>query len=177
MAEEINDDAKEEGGKGFSPLRKKLLIWGVCIIIPACLGLAVVQFVIKPMIEEPDAPAVDPGELIPSLAVPVDFIDLQASLKSTASSDSTMLLVYNITLICDSLETSELVLQRKSYFDAKIDELHRGRTESDISDNLIIENIEMQIKIEANKILKRINPEGTNMILEVMHWKLTPIPL
>ena len=178
MAEETNDEAKSEKPKGFSPLIKMLLITTVLLVIPASLGLVTYKFVISPLIsEKDDGPEVDPGVRIPDNAVPFDFIDLQASLQTTASDDSELLLMYNVTLMCDSPETFELVQARKSYFDAKIDELHRGRTKADIGDKIVIENIEMQIMIEANKILKRINPEGDNMILEVMHWKLTVIPL
>ena len=177
MAEETKDDAKEEGRKGLSPLIKKLLIMAVVLVIPACLGLVAFTFVISPMIEGPEEPIADLGERIPPEAVAVDFIDLQAALQAVNSTDGQSLLIYSVSLICDSLETSELILARKSWFDAMIDKQHRGRTKADIEDGLIVENINVQIRIEANKLLKRLNPEGSNMILEAMHSKLTPIEM
>jgi flagellar basal body-associated protein FliL len=176
MAEETNEDTGQDA-KGFSPIIKKLLIVAVTLVIPASLALVAFQFVVKPLLSETTEEEIDPNLLIPMEVVAVEFLDKQVALESGPSGDGSYILMYSVTLMCDSQETSDIVNARKQYFDAKIDELHRAKSTADIADTMVVANIETQILIEANKILKRINPEGANQILEVMHSKLLAVPL
>lgn len=171
-------EAEKAPEKTSSSIVKTAIVVGVCILAPAIVGLLVYQFVIAPRLapsEEPKTPIAE-GAYSPT----IETIELPQDKATVLSDDPNLvppLLMYQVAIVCDSLETRTIIEQRLPHFIALVSKLHRNRRLSELNDPYVQESILRQAKQEGNLLLKQFAPEGTHEIIEVMHLSFTLYPL
>ena len=177
MAEEQNTEQEEK--KPSSPLVKNGILFGLAMVVPMLIALAIFNFVIMPKVgdgaEEEDGPdIVDP---FVATMTEVTFTEQQVSVRTEDPDMVAPLLIFQITLMCQDGATATLVETRKSLFTAMILQYHQGRTRSELNDPLVRNSILEQIKQQANVLLRRLQPEAELMVLEALHVKYTIVDL
>jgi flagellar basal body-associated protein FliL len=174
MAEEepLAEEQDKAGGKS-SGLVRNIIIAGIIILVPAILALVIYNFIISPIVagnSDAEAPP-EKIETIPAEAMSFVFPEAQATVLSTESDVSSPLLIYQVALVCADQATWALVEAKQTWFESLINKLHRNRTRQELNDPVVQETILKQSKQEANQLLRKFNPGGTEEILEVMHVK------
>ncbi len=171
MADEKKADenvAKAES----SPLIRKIVLLGMFILIPAILALATARFVLIPMMAPPaDSPPEEVVDVIPPLAMTVEFDEVQATVRTENPDEAAPVLVYKIAMAVSDPATAALIEAKKAWFSSMLGKLHRNRTRSELNDPYIEETILKQAKQEANLLLKKLDPGAKHEVLEVMHLK------
>jgi flagellar basal body-associated protein FliL len=176
--------------KGSSKMVGTIITLAVVIIVPAVLALAAWFYVVRPMVSGPapseTAPKEEEVKKEESLALAVahDFKEAQVSVAVEDPQASAPLLIFQVSFVCNSAETAELVKTKESLFVAMLLKLHSNRTRSELNDPYVCETILRQAKQEANALLKRVKPAEEEKseapepeVLEVMHIKFAIIEL
>ena len=173
--------AASGGGGGFL----KIII--IIVVVAMIAGGGGAFFIIKKMhAEKPAAGAEHKEEKkvaeeehkdseggIPPDAVTFDLDDAQATVMPDPNSTSSPVLMYSVSLVCSNLETSELVKKNKQLFVAKVAELHRFRTKSELNDPTVEKSILRQALQDCNALLKQLQkkPNPEFRIVEALHVK------
>ncbi|HNV21276.1 MAG TPA: hypothetical protein PLB67_04415 [Candidatus Hydrogenedentes bacterium] len=138
-----------------------LLIWlGVACMV-AVLGALLLYFVMfRPRLAE-DAAPVDAGsgdKLNPN-TVTVDFDESVASVKMPQDSQlPASLLSFQVSLECNDQITAALVQKHIARFTDMINKQHEFRTRAELDDPRVKTDIQKTILLEANTILKQLQP-------------------
>lgn len=161
----------------------KLIILGVAsILVPAICAILVFFFVLKPMLSTQDndtnqSQVAESTNTIPSSAVLVKFDEAQATVITSKSDSPSPLLIYQVAMSCSDAKVAAVVEEKKDYFTAMINKIHRNRTRTELNDPGVQEALLRQAKAEANQLLKKISPKIKGEILEVMYIKYTIVDL
>lgn len=176
MMEEPEEQQKAVA-KPPSRIVGKLITVAIIVLIAVIAGLATYLFVLKPMLEEEAAPVAEGEELvedvIPAGAVAVDLPEKMAAAKPDTQDSPSSVLQYVVSVICANEETKLLVEANRQWFEAKFDELHRGRTKSELNDPQVERSIARQMVEEANSLLRRLQekPNPEIRVINVLHLK------
>lgn len=157
MAQE--QEEAQQGTQGGGLLWKAGIFGGI-VLVAAIAALLLFLFVLKPMLAQPGEPAEDPDEpKIPATVVSVPFEETYATLVMPPDSPYSSTLLYKVTLECSNEQTAALVTNNQARFTDMIGRLHRNRTREEMADPLVQEGVQRQIQQEANKLLRRLQPE------------------
>jgi flagellar basal body-associated protein FliL len=165
MAEEQEAPPEEEKKKGGSGMMRTLMLVLAVVMVAAIGGLLVYKFVILPKFSEEDKPdqtvELPPANLISPTAVTVSFDQGLATVRMPAGSAvPASLLSYAVTLECNNQPTADLVGKQMSRFTDMINKQHDSKTRAELDDPMIKTSIQKQIMLEANTILKQLQPES-----------------
>ncbi len=177
MADEDKKEEAEEGKKnGLSPLIKKLLVGGIFLLLPAILGILAFKLVISPLLAPPGVEDDQAVNMFPAGTASVDIEDIKVSVAGMDPSKP-FLLMFSVTLLCDSEATAQMLMDKTSLFKAKINELHRGRTMSEVNDVAQQGSLMTQMEIESNKLLKNLGADKSQRVLQAEYtdWMTVPI--
>jgi len=180
MADEKAPEQQAER-KASSSLIKLLLIGGASILVPAISAIVVFLFVLKPMLvdnsDTTSATVVDTSDTIPDTAVIVKFDETQATVITPKSDAPSPLLIYQLAMSCSGPDVSAVIENKKEYFTALINKIHRNRTRTELNDPGVQEALLRQVKNEANQLLNKLSPGIKGSILEAMYLKYTIVDL
>ncbi len=175
----MEEPGEHQGAAAKQPSKivGKLITVAIIVLIAVIAGLATYLFVLKPMLEEEATPTGEGEEIIddviPAGAVAVDFPEKMAAAKPDTQDSPSSVLQYVVSVICANEETRLLVDANRQWFEAKFDELHRGRTKSELNDPQVERSISRQMVEEANSILRRLQakPNPEVRVINVLHLK------
>ena len=172
MSEEADNGA--DGGQAKSSgVLGKIIALGIVVLVAAIGGMLTYMFVLAPMFEEKPPPTVsdDGGEKIPAGAEYVEFDEKMASVKPEIDDGSSTVLKYKISILSANAATTALIEANRQLFEAKFDELHRGRTKAELSDPQVLRSIRRQAEQEGNSLLRRLQeePNPEIRIIQVLH--------
>jgi len=174
MAEEVEE-------KQGSPIVRYVIAGGLILMVPTTLALLVFFFILRPVLmggPEPVQEEVD--NLIPEEAAAYTFPESQGAVIPDDPDSPAPILLYEITVICDSVETANYIggdPTTTAYFRAMLDKLHRNRTRSELNDPQVQTTILRRAEQEANNILKRRAPESGMRVLEALYTKFGLVDL
>jgi len=181
MADEPQQKAGREAGKS-SGILGKLIVVGIVILVFAIAGVLTYAFVLAPMFQEPPLtsdPDEDPDDLIPADAVAYDFPEKMVAVQGDATGEPSAVLQYTVSVICANETTRQLLEANRQWFESKFDELHRGKTKSELNDAEVVSGITEQARKEAESILRRLQerPDTEVHIIKVLHLKFAMFDL
>ena len=181
MADEPQEQAEEQAGKS-SGLLGKLITVGIVALVFAIAGVLTYAFVLAPMFQEPPSapdPVEHPDDLIPADAVAYDFPEKMVAVQGDAAGEPAAVLQYTVSVICANETTRQLVEANRQWFESKFDELHRGKTKSELNGAKVVREITEQALEEANSILGRLQerPDTEVSIIKVLHLKFAMFDL
>ena len=154
------------------------LIVAAVIMIPAALGLTTFLYVLRPLLAQEAAPAVEEyRDIIPPGVVMVDFEEAQATVLMEDPAMAAPLLMYRVSMAVSSPMARALIEEKKSWFSAMLSKLHRNRTRTELNDPFVQDNILRQAKQEANLLLKKLSPGSNFEVIDVMYTKYAIIDL
>ena len=174
--------AEEEGKKSSSMVRTLGLAIGALMVV-AIAALVVFKVVLAPRLAGEDETkkvedVPDIGDKIPLNAVTVAFDESIAAVKLPLDSElSSSILSHQVALECYDAATAALVEKYKDRFTDLINEKHEFRTRAELDDPRIKESIEKEILLEANTLLKRLQPgeiDPNIRITAVLHLRFFP---
>jgi len=173
MAEE-----QEAAAPKRSSLAGYLIMGTLVLVVPLVLAVLVFQFVLTPILspEAEDAHAAEdhhavPDDAYPEGAMPVEFPDTQAAVLSDDPELAAPVLLYKVAMVAMDEHTQHVVTEKQVFFVAMLDKLHRNRTRSELNDPQVQESILRQAKLEANNLLKKLDPTAHDGVLDVMYVK------
>ncbi|NIA13318.1 MAG: hypothetical protein GWP08_04500 [Nitrospiraceae bacterium] len=181
MSEEADNGADGEQGKSSGALGKTIVL-GIVVLVAAIGGMLTYMFVLAPLFEE-KSPAVvsseDGGEKIPPGAEYVEFDEKRASVKPEVADGSSAVLMYKISVLSANSATTALIEANRQLFEAKFDELHRGRTKTELADPQVLRSICRQAEQEGNSLLRRLQeePNPEIRIIMVLHTTIATFDL
>ena len=181
MADESQEKAGDEAGKS-SGILGKLIRVGIVILVFAIAGVLTYAFVLAPMFQEPPAvsdPDEHPDNLIPADAVAFDFPEKMVAVQGDTAGEPSAVLQYTVSVICANETTRQLVEANRQWFESKFDQLHRGKTKSELNDTEVVSEITEQARNEADAILRRLqeHPDTEVSIIKVLHLKFAMFDL
>jgi flagellar basal body-associated protein FliL len=156
-----------EEQESVGPVQKKssfasTLIWvGVAVMVAAVAAMVLYFLVLGPMLAQDvePPPETDPGDKLNPNAVTVDFEQSVASVKMPENSQlPAALLSFQVSLECNNEATAALVQKNIARFTDMINEQHEFKTRAELDDPRIKAAIERTILIEANTVLKQLQP-------------------
>lgn len=138
-----------------------LLIWlGVAFMV-AVLGALVLYFVMfRPRLAEEGGPVdAGSGDKLNPNTVTVDFDESVASVKMPQDSQlPASLLSFQVSLECNDQITAALVQKHIARFTDMINKQHEFRSRAELDDPRVKADIQKTILLEANTILKQLQP-------------------
>jgi len=181
MADEPEGGAEEQGQQS-SGILGKLIALGIVVVGSAVAGVLAYVFVLAPLFAEPPPaadPTENPGDAIPPGAVAFDFPEKMVSVQGDAAGGASPVLQYRVSVVCANEQTRQLVEANSQWFEAKFDEMHRGKTKADLNNPQALKNITRQAQQEANSLLRRLQeaPDPEVQIIEVLHIKFAVLDL
>lgn len=153
-----------------SSMMRTLILVASVILVAAIGALLVLKFVLMPMLAEdnvdPSAPA--PQSTISPTAVTVEFPESIVSVKMPPDSNvPASLLSFTVSLECHNPETAALVQAHNARFVDMINRQHEYKTRGELDDPRIKDSIQKAILLEANTILKQVQPPRTRAEIRV----------
>ncbi len=147
------------------------LIWLGIAVMTAVLGaLLLYLLVLRPMLAEPGT-GVAEGELYDKLnpdAITVDFEESVASVRMPPDSPlPAALLSFAVSLECNNRATAELVQRHQARFTDMINRQHEFRERAELDDPSVKVAIQQTILLEANTILKQLQPGAPDPSIRV----------
>ncbi|HOD49577.1 MAG TPA: hypothetical protein PLM14_02495 [Candidatus Hydrogenedentes bacterium] len=150
-----------------------MLIWlGVAVMVAAIAAVVLYLFVLKPRLSEDggarSSPAADAGDKLNPNAVTVDFDDAVASVKMPTDSQlPAAMLLFAVSLECNNQMTADLLEKHRARFTDMINKQHEFRTRAELDDPRVKADIQRTILMEANTILKQLQPAAINPQIQV----------
>ena len=165
--------APKEEPKKSSGLIFKVAIVTVILCIPGILAVVVFKLVLQPQMARDVTPEIARrvDDVIPLEAVTIPFDQTFATALQESSDVPASILMYQVSLECSNKETAALVTKHKSRFASMINDVHQFRSRAELDDRQVKLNMEKEIKVKANEILRRAQsePKSANQILAVFH--------
>lgn len=140
-----------------------MLIWlGVAGLVAAIAAVLLYVFVLKSLLsggEGEELATAQTGDKLNPDAVTVDFEESVASVKMPEDSQlPSALLSFAVSLECNNQLTADLVQKHKARFTDMINRQHEFRTRAELDDPRVKAGIQKTILMEANTILKQLQP-------------------
>jgi flagellar basal body-associated protein FliL len=169
MAEDNKADAEAPKPSMLSKLIPILIV----VLVSAVLALVLFNFVLRPRLGTQEAAPELPSDSIPAETMLYEMAEAQATVMVDSPDQAAPLLIYQLALVCKDQMTYTLVETRKAFFSARLTELFRNRTRSELNDPYVQESIRKQATQKANAEIRKFSPAGTEEILEVLYLKFT----
>lgn len=153
------------------------LIWlGVAVMVAAVAALVLYFVLLRPRLSNDNSQTVvDPGDKLNPDSVTVDFPESVASVKLPEDSQlSSAYLSYEVSLECNSPVTASLVQKHIARFKAMIHKQHEFKTRAELDDPRVKAAIQKAILLEANTILKQLQPgpvDPSIRVTDVFHTR------
>jgi flagellar basal body-associated protein FliL len=169
MADEKKADAEAPKPSTLS----KLIPIVIVVLVSAVLALVLFNFVLRPRLGTQEAAEEIPSDSIPPETMIYEMAEAQATVIADSPDQAAPLLIYQLALVCKDQMTYTLVETRKAFFSARLTELFRNRTRSELNDPYVQESIRKQAAQKANAEIRKFSPGGTEEVLEVLYLKYT----
>ncbi|NJL73305.1 MAG: hypothetical protein HC888_18100 [Candidatus Competibacteraceae bacterium] len=165
------EDNKAEAEAPKPSMLSKLIPVVIVVLVSAVLALVLFNFVVRPRLGpgavEPEVPA----DTIPAEAMIYEMAEAQATVMVDSPDQAAPLLIYQLALVCKDQMTYTLIETRKAFFSARLTELFRNRTRSELNDPYVQESIRKQAMQKANAEIRKFSPGGSEEVLEVLYLK------
>jgi flagellar basal body-associated protein FliL len=174
------EKATEAEAPKSSKKKSGLIVAAILLVAAAGGGLATYTFVVAPMFAESEAPPSDKADdTIPPNAVAYDFDEQQVGVRQEDANAPASVLMYSVSFICANPETQLIIDKNKQWFVAKLAELHRNRTKTELTDPQVEKEITRMALEEANSLLRRLQkkPDPAICVIEVLHLKYSVFDL
>lgn len=165
------DDNKAEAEVAKPSLLSKLIPIIIVVLVAAILAMVFWQFVVRPRITPQEAVPEVAEDSIPAEAMIYEMAEAQSTVLVDSPDQAAPLLIYQLALVCKDQMTYSLVEARKAFFSARLTELFRNRTRSELNDPYVQESIRKQAMQKANAEIRKFSPGGSEEILEVLYLK------
>ncbi len=145
------------------------LIWlGVAMMTAALGAVLLYLFVLRPMLSGAGPEDIALEDKLNPHAITVDFEESVASVRMPPDSQlPAALLSFAVSLECNNRATAELVQRHIARFTDMINKQHEFRERAELDDPRVKAAIQQTILLEANTILKQLQPGAADPNIRV----------